>query len=1067
MTDLPTGIVTFLFTDIAGSTRLWEQHPHAMAGALARHDAILRQAIDTQAGVVYTVIGDAFRAAFPTAPMACAAALAAQRALTSEAWEVVGALPVRMALHTCAAVPEDGDYRTGALNRLGRLLGVVHGGQIVLSRSTADLAYETLPPDVTLRDLGEHHLRDLRPEHIFQLVSPNMPADFPPLKTLDRHPHNLPLQPTALIGRENELVTICGLLHRTDVWLVTLTGPGGTGKTRLALQVAAEFLADVADGIWFVNLAPISDPTLVAATVAQTLGIKEQAGRALSDSLKDWLREKQLLLLLDNFEQVVEAAPLVSELLAAAPGLNVLATSRIPLHLSGEREFAVAPLGLPPRSNATQHTASTALGRTNENRTLDPSVAAVAELTQYAAVQLFIERAQAVKADFAVTNANAPAVAEICYQLDGLPLAIELAAARIKLFSPQALLTRLSSRLKLLTGGARDLPERQQTIRTTIDWSYQLLDADEQRLFARLGVFVGGCALEAAEAVCTVEGDRGSDVLDGLSTLVDQSLLRQQEGSAGESRFVMLETIRVYALERLAEFGEAAALRRAHAAHYLALAEMAESHLEGPQQQAWLTKLEADHDNLRAAIQWEVERRNTEAALRFGVALWSFWWKHGYLSEGQNRLEAILALPEARPATAARSTLRASVLLGAGCLANDQADYRAARAYCEESQTIWQALGDQRGVARSLAVLGQIEIDRDDYPAARAVLDQSLALSQALGDKQGAAKALELLSWTARGQGDYRVARELAEQSLALSQESGDTHAIALSLEDLGWATLSSDPEQAGQFFAQSLPLFQELGDKQGMSTALNGLGCVAIMIGNFDEAEARFVETLDLRRAISDRRGYLAVLINLGNVALMQGDSARSRIYFYESLMGVRALDYPAGISGGLEGLAGAATLAGKAERAAQLLGAGEILREAIGFVNDPDGQFVLDRTIERTRAQLSEEVFATAWAAGRSMPVEQAIACALEPMPEVAPPTAPQSAQPTTPTGAYQAGLTRREVEVLRLVAQGLTDAQVAERLVVSAHTVHAHLRSIYAKLEVTSRAAATRFAVDHHLV
>src|SRR6266508_1873801 len=440
------------------------------------------------------------------APRPKRAALDAQHALYSEPWGEIGPLCVRMALHTGGVELRDGEYQGQPLNRIARLLATGHGGQTLLSLATEELVRDHLPPDVTLRDLGTHRLKDLtHPEHIFQVIAPDISTDFPALKTLDWRGHNLPDQPTALIGRDQAIATVCSMLRRADVRLVTLTGPGGTGKTRLALQTAAELLDDFKDGVWFVNLAPIGDPNLVAATAAQTLGINESAGRSLLDQLKDYLREKQLLLLLDNFEQVAEAAPLVSELLTVAPGLKALVTSRMPLHLSGEREYAVPPLGLPPAAVRT-------LERSNV-QTFE------VEISQYEAVRLFIERAQAVKADFAVTNANAPAVAEICYRLDGLPLAIELAAARVKLFPPQALLKRLGSRLKLLTGGTRDLPARQQTIRSTIDWSYQLLDEGEKRLFSRLGVFVGGWTLEAAEAVCKVDGDLPMEVVDGIAAL--------------------------------------------------------------------------------------------------------------------------------------------------------------------------------------------------------------------------------------------------------------------------------------------------------------------------------------------------------------------------------------------------------------------------------------------------------------------------------------------------------------------------------------------------------------------
>jgi len=581
----PSGTVTFLFSDIAASTRLWEQEPQAMPAALARHDSLLRQQIAAHGGVIVKTRGDGVHAAFARATDAVRAALEAQRTLHTADWGTLGTLRVRMALHTGVSEERDGDYFGPALNRAARLLAAGHGGQILLSAATCELARDHLPSEVALHDLGEHRLKDLsRPEHIFQLDAPDLMADFPPLRTLERRRTNLPTQPTALIGREKELDAIHDILGRASVRLLTLIGPGGIGKTRLALEAAAAALHDFAHGAYFVALAPIGDPTLVVATIAQTLGITERGSRPLLESLIDELRDHHLLLLLDNFEQVLEAAPQLAELLAGCPKLKLLVTSREVLHLYGEHEYAVPPLALPDRAQ------------------LPP----LDRLRQYEAVRLFIERAQAAKADFAVTNESAPAVAEICYRLDGLPLAIEL-AARIKLFPPQALLARLDQRLALLTGGGRDRPARHQTIRGTIDWSYNLLDVAEQALFARLGVFVGGCTLEAATAVCNADGALPLDVTDGVASLIDKSLLRLKVGAGGEPRFLMLETIREYALERLAARGEGEALRDRHLRHYLALAEAAAPHMRGAEQIVWAERLELEHDNLRAALTWAHE----------------------------------------------------------------------------------------------------------------------------------------------------------------------------------------------------------------------------------------------------------------------------------------------------------------------------------------------------------------------------------------------------------------------------------------------------------------------------
>jgi predicted ATPase/class 3 adenylate cyclase len=604
MAELPRGTVTFLFTDLEGSTRLWERSPEWMPTAYARHDALLRDAVAAHDGVVYKVIGDAIQAAFPTAPRAVAGALAAQRALVGEVWPVAEPIRVRMALHTAAVEPDaTGDYRAPELNRLGRLLAAGYGEQVLLSLATAELTRDRLPAGAGLRDLGEHRLTDLyRPEHVFQLTHTALPAEFPPLRTLESRPNNLPLQPTVLIGREREVAAIRALLAREAVRLVTLTGTGGTGKTRLALQVAADLLAGQPDGVWFIPLATVTDPAQVATAIAETFGLREAAGTRLIDTLTNYLREKRLILLLDNFEHLVTGAPLVSDLLAACPDLTVLVTSRTPLQLRGEHEAPVPPLVLPDLSQPSTPEA----------------------LPQYEAVRLFIERARDVKPDFAVTNANAPAVAAICHRLDGLPLALELAAARIRVLPPVAMLARLEQRLPLLTGGARDLPARQRTLRATIAWSHDLLGPNEQVLFRQLAIFVGGCTLEAAETVASLH-DREIDVLDGLELLVVHNLVRQEE-RAGESWFRMLETIREFGLEQLAAKSETADVQRRHAAYYLALAEAADPGLKGPTPRSWIERVEAEFDNFQAAHAWAIANDATEMSIRLRTTMYRLWF---------------------------------------------------------------------------------------------------------------------------------------------------------------------------------------------------------------------------------------------------------------------------------------------------------------------------------------------------------------------------------------------------------------------------------------------------------
>ena len=591
MADLPTGTVTLLFTDIEGSMRLHQQLGDRYASLLAECRQLLRATFQQWNGHEVDTQGDAFFVAFARATDAISAAVAAQRALFTYIWPEGVTVRVRIGLHTCEPFVATEGYVGLDAHRAACIMSAGHGGQVLLSQTTRDLLEQALPEGISLLDLGAHRLKDLQqPSQLFQLVIVGLPADFPPPKTLDSHPNNLPIQPTSLIGREKEVATVQYLLRREDVRLLTLTGLGGIGKTRLGLQVAAELADQYPDGVFLVSLAPVSESAQVVPAIIQTLSISEAAGgQPPLALLKTALKDKHLLLLLDNFEQVITAAVQVAELLAACPKLKIIMTSRVMLHVQTEREFAVPPLSIPNLKHLPD----------------------LVTLSQYEAVALFIQRAQVVKSDFAMTDENAAAIAQICYQLDGLPLAIELAAGRSKLFSPQALLPRLANRLKLLVGGAQDLPLRQQTLRGTIAWSYDLLEEVEKKLFRRLAVFVGGCTLEGAQAVCNADQDLEEDVLDGVSRLVDKSLLRQETTIDGEPRLLMLETIREYALERLAESGETEALLRQHATFFLAMAKEADLKLRSAEQSTWRRRLDAEHDNLRAALQWALEHQFT------------------------------------------------------------------------------------------------------------------------------------------------------------------------------------------------------------------------------------------------------------------------------------------------------------------------------------------------------------------------------------------------------------------------------------------------------------------------
>jgi predicted ATPase/class 3 adenylate cyclase len=911
MAGPPTGTVTFLFTDIEGSTKMWERSPEAMQVALARHDEILREAIEAHGGYVFKTVGDAFCAAFSTAPDALEAALSAQKALLGEAWEETGPLRVRMALHTGAAELRGDDYFGVPLNRVARLLSAGHGSQVLLSVATQQLVRDQLPAGTQLRDLGERRLKDLfRPEHIFQLMASDLPAEFPPLRTLDTRLNNLPAQPTPLIGREREVADVCERVRSSEVRLLTLTGSGGAGKTRVGLQAAAELLEEYEDGVLFVSLAAITDPTLVAATVAGTLGVKEADGEPLLEILKDYLREKKLLLILDNFEQVLEGAQLVGLLLAACPALKVLATSRIPLGLYGEKEYLVPPLSLPDPERL-------------------PSLEC---LTRYGAVRLFVERAQAAKADFTLTDENAPAVAEICARLDGLPLAIELAAVKIKLLPPGAMLARLGNRLKLLTGGARDIPERQRTLRNTIEWSHELLEEGERILFRRLAVFAGGRTLEAIETICDAEGDLPIEVLEGVSVLVDESLLRQEE-RGGEPRLYMLETIHEYAREKLEESGEAKELARRHAEYFLGLAEMAEPALRWSKQRAWLERLELEHDNLRKALSWSLGVDEVELGLRLAGALEPFWTTRGYYSEGRRWLEAVLAKNGRTSAVA-----RAKALTGAGWLAQWQGDLDRASTAAEKGLRLSPPAGTEGSVTiRLLLLLGFIADQRDYYERATELFEESLKLSRETRNGWGIAASLLHLGDVASNQGEAERAVERYEEGIALCREAGYPALLADILVNLGdTLLLQGDHERATALNEEAVALYREQG-----------------------YTNARLEYPVD----------------NLGWAALRRGDHERARTLYQECLVLCRELGNKLVAAESLEGLACVAAVRGEVEQSARLFGAADALLKAQDISHRPAERALREPYLTAARSRSNKAL----WEAGSKMTFEEAIEYAL----------------------------------------------------------------------------------------
>jgi predicted ATPase/class 3 adenylate cyclase len=797
---LPTGTVTFVFTDIERSTRLLQRAGDAYRNLLATHDGILRDAIAAGGGVAVQTEGDSFFAAFPTAVGAVDATIQAQQTLSRQSWPDDHVVRVRMGVHTGQGVLGGENYIGLDVHRAARIAAAGHGGQVLVSGATRGLVEHALPRGVGLRDLGLHRLKDIeQPEHLHQLLIEGLPDAFPPIRTLSARITNLPLERTSFVGREHEVMTATGLLEHAR--LLTLTGPGGIGKTRLALKIAADQLGRFADGVYLADLSAITDAGLVPAAIAAALTVREEPGRALLDSLADRLRDSHVLLVLDNLEQVIDAASIVGRLLDAAPRLTALATSRVPLHISGEQEYQVQPLALP-----------------DPDAPLD-----LRTLARNEAVALFMQRAAAVRPGTQLTAENAPSITQIALRLEGLPLAIELAASRAKILAPDAILARLGTRLGLLTTGASDLPERQRTLRSTIEWSHDLLAPEERRLFARLATFRGGWTLEAAEAVCAT-GLR-IEVLDGLTTLVDHSLVRSDERAERDTRFTMLETIQEFAAERLALSGEEAEVQRRHAEHFRDLAEESERHLTREDRVAWLGRLAGETDNLRTALDWAERTGETDAGLRTAAAIWRFWQQRGYLSEGRGRLERLLAMAGA--ATPRR--LRARALGAVGGIAYWQNDYPPTRAAYEEAVDIAREVGDPGLLASTLLDLSFVPYLEREPARAEPILREGLTAAEEAGDRVLMAEFLSSLGFLEVIRGNPIGAIEPRRAAIEMLRTEGMAWKVADSLTGLGMITRATgDIDTARRHLREALAMFAEAHDTLMISMVLRGLALVA-----------------------------------------------------------------------------------------------------------------------------------------------------------------------------------------------------------------------------------------------
>ncbi len=907
MPELPTGTVTFLFTDLEGSTRLWEEHPDAMRDALARHDEILRDAVEKRDGHVVKTTGDGLHAVFALAPDAVAAALDAQRALTGEEWVLPEPLRVRMGLHTGGAELRGGDYYGPAVNRAARVSAAAHGGQIVASATTVDLVRDEVATEVGLVDLGEHRLRDLgRSERIVQLTHPDLPSEFPPLRSLDAYPGNLPVQRSAFIGRDDDLTEVRAALD--DAPVVTLTGVGGVGKTRLALQVAADTVTRFPDGAWFVDLGPVLDAGFVAATVSTAMALPERRQGTLEDSIVTALQSKHLLVVLDNCEQVVDAvADLVDTLVESCPEVSVLATSREALGVVGEATYEVRPLATPG---------------TDADGAQDG-------LLDNDAIRLFVERARAAKRGFALSGDEVSVVAEICRRLDGIPLAIELAAARVQVMTPAEILARLDERFQLLAGGRRTVLERHHTLRGAIDWSYALLDPVEQLVFARLAVFAGGFTLDAAEAIAAGGEVESHDVLSHLASLVAKSMIVTDVTDAG-TRYRLLDTLRVYAWERLAELDDPARMHARHAAHYLAVVEHAAAQLKGADGEEWCFRLAAEQDNLRAALGWARDHDQPTTLIGLVQGLEFYWYTTGLLRELYEWNRAAI-----EHATDMPTEVRAGLLAFAGHGANGIGLLEANRELCRASVQCSRDAG-QPPMPMALEFLGIVAMETNHPEEAIAYCDEALVVAREHGDLWDELHALQFLALNCSLCGEPERGQKLADEAVAGARRLGNGYLVAQALFDAGLARAQTEPELA-------IRLLEEAE--------------VASRIRN------------------PNRLGQAAFFRGIAHLRLRQVPEAARALRASLPFMQETGSDF---FTGTLIGTAAALIARSAPAAAAELLGALDRYFTETGISGAPNDVATRQRTRARVEEALGPDAFADAWANGATMSIDEAAALA-----------------------------------------------------------------------------------------
>jgi len=899
MGTLPTGTVTFLFTDIEGSTKLWEKYPEEMKSALATHDSILKEAVESNSGQIIKTTGDGIHAVFSTAIDSVNAALDAQRKFqiseVSETSEVL--IRVRMGLHTGEAELRDGDYYGGTLNRAARIMSIGHGGQILLSETTMQVAREHLPKDVTTLDLGQYHLKGLkRVEQIFQINAPDLDHEFPPLNSLNIATDNLPAQLTSFIGRERELAEAQRKLEAAK--LLTLIGPGGTGKTRLSVEIATKQLANFKDGVWLVELAPISDPAFIVAAIASVFEVRELQNIPLIQLLLDYLRAKYLLLVIDNCEHIVEAsAEIVDQILHTCPNLKIIASSREALSIDGETIYRVPPL------------------KDDE------------------ATRLFVERATKADSRFHLTEHNASSIAQICTRLDGIPLAIELAAARVKLFTPEQIAARLDDRFKLLTGGSRTALPRQQTLHALIDWSYQSLNEIEQRALRRLAVFSGGWTIEAAESIIGA-----LEAMDGLMGLVNKSLVNVEE-QEHESRYRFLETIRQYAMEKLLESGEAVQARDGQLDYMLQIAEQTDNRMFGTESQEWFEQMEVEHDNLRAAFEWATSNQ-PDKALKLAYALAGFWTLHDHISESLAWCQLILEKTKSM----------------------SDVDKERARVY---------------------SVLAWMSVTSGEHKAGRVAAEQAISLGKQTNDLPTVARAHGILALTSAFLGDFTTANNASQAGELLAREQGLKSELAFILTmrggQFGYSS-KDDLAQAKAYLDEASKIAREEGFRWASSYLAIGMAYTAAAQGDIETARAGFRESSDIARKMGNKRIVYMSQSELAHVLRAHGELDEPLSIYKDLLPKWRDLGHRAAVAHELECVAYILARKEQLERAAILLSAAQEVRRVIDTPRTSGEEVEYEKEVAALNANIDEKEFASLWAEGRAMTMDEAIELALE---------------------------------------------------------------------------------------